>query len=171
MIFFYIAALIQGCSSKNELSKEEASKIIKQANQYPRIIDFEIYCSDPAFAKKTIEAGLEERGLVTVQRIQKLGDVGKPLIEFTDKAKPYLLPTAEKDKKIDIQKVKIAEEELSNIIGIQTIEDGKQAIAEYTTTYKNITGFSPLAKNINSQTATHKANFILNEDGWQLVKK
>lgn len=168
-IIFMIASLMGGCTSKKELSKEEASKIIKQDKQYPRVIDYDIYCSDPEFAKKAIDAGLEEQGLVTIQRTQKLGDVGKPLIAFTDKAKPYLLPTPEKDKKMDIQKVKIADEELVDVTNIQTMEDGKQAVAEYTTAYKNVSAFSGLVK--NNPTATHKAFFTLFDDGWKLEKK
>ena len=170
IIIFLIASLIGGCNSKKELSKEEASKIIKQENKYPRVIDYEIYCSDPVYVKKVIDAGLEQQGLVTVQRNQQLKDVGKPLIEFTDKAKPYLLPTSDEDKKTDIQKVKIADEELVDVTNIQTMEDGKKAIAEYTTAYKNISGFSALTK-INNQSATHKAYFSLFDDGWKLEKK
>lgn len=169
-IIFLIASLIGGCNSKKELSKEEASKIIKQENKYPRVIDYEIYCSDPVYAKKVIDAGLEQQGLVTVQRNQQLKDVGKPLIEFTDKAKPFLIPTSEEDKKTDIQKVKIADEELVDVTNIQTIEDGKKAVAEYTTAYKNISGFSALTK-INNKSATHKAYFILFDGGWKLEKK
>jgi hypothetical protein len=170
-IIFLLATVIGGCNSKKELSKEEASQIIKEGKLFPRVIDYDIYCSDPEFAKKVIDAGLEQQGLVTVQLTQKLGDVGKPLIAFTDKAKPYLLPTPEKDKRMDIQKVKIADEELIDVTGIQTMEDGKQAVAEYTTAYKNIGAFSALTKNFNSQTATHKAYFTLYDDGWRLEKK
>ena len=169
-IIFLIASLMGGCTSKKELSKEEASKIIKQDKQYPRVIDYEIYCSDPVYAKKVIDAGLQEQGLVTVQHNQQIKDVGKPLIKFTDKAKPYLLPLSEDDKKTDIQKVKIADEELVDVTNIQTIEEGKKAIAEYTTAYKNINGFSALTK-INNQSATHKAYFSLFDDGWKLEKK
>ena len=170
-IIFLFATVIGACNSKKELSKEEASKIIKQDNKYPRVIDYEIYCSDPVYAKKVIDAGLEQQGLVTVQHNQQVKDVGKPLIEFTAKAKPYLLPTSEEDKKTDIQKVKIADEELVDVTNIQTIEDGKKAIAEYTTAYKNISGFSALIKSINNQSATHKAYFSLFDDGWKLEKK
>jgi hypothetical protein len=169
-IIFLIATILGGCNSKKELSKEEASKIIKQDNQYPRVIDYEIYCSDPVYAKKVIDAGLEQQGLVTVQHNQQVKDVGKPLIQFTDKAKPYLLPTSEEDKKTDIQKVKIADEELVDVTNIQTIEDGKKAVAEYKTAYKNISGFSALTK-INNQSATRKAYFSLFDDGWKLDKK
>lgn len=89
-----------------------------------------------------INKGLENDGLVTVLRTQKLGDVGKPLVEFTSKAQPYLLPTPEKDKAIYVQKVKLADENLVKVTSIKTMEDGKQAVAEYITAYKNVSGFS-----------------------------
>ena len=170
ILFTIYSVLITGCTSK-KLSREEAFQLLQQSKQYPMVIDYEIYCSDPTFAKKAIDAGLEEQGLVTVKRTQKLRDVGTPLIEFTDKAKPYLLPTPEKDKKMDIQKVKIADKELVDVTAIRTMKDGKQALVEYTTAYKNVSGFSALTKNINKQTNTHKAYFTLYDEGWRLEKK
>ena len=165
-----IAGLFTGCSSK-ELSREEASKIIKQEMQYPTIVDYDIFCSDPMFAKKVIDAGLEEKGFETVHRTQKLEDIGKPLIEFTDKVKPFLLPTPEKDKAIQVQKVKLADEDLIEVTGVKASEDGKQAVAEYSTTYENVSGFSALT-NINfNKTNTRKANFALYDDGWRLEKR
>ncbi len=170
-IILLITGLISGCNSKKELSREEASRIIKEDMKYPKVIDYDIYCSDPEAAKKAIDAGLETAGLVTVQRTQKLGDAGKPLIDFTSKAQPYLLPMPEKDKALQVQKVKLADEDLVEVTGIKATEDGKQAVAEYTTAYKNISGFSALT-NINfNQSATHKANFTLYDDGWKLEKK
>ncbi|MGI8893401.1 MAG: hypothetical protein ACR2GN_08065 [Bacteroidia bacterium] len=62
------ACLISGCTSKEELTREEASRIIKEVMKYPIVIDYDIYCSDPEAAKKTIDAGLEKEELVTVQR-------------------------------------------------------------------------------------------------------
>ena len=165
-----IAGLFTGCSSK-ELSREEASKIIRQEMQYPTIVDYDIFCSDPVFAKKVIDAGLEEKGFVTVHRTQKLEDIGKPLIEFTDKAKPFLLPTPEKDKAIQVQKVKLADEDLIEVTGVKATEDGKQAVAEYTTAYKNVSGFSALTDINFNKTATRKANFALYDDGWKLEKR
>ncbi len=72
--------------------------------------------------KKVLDAGLENAGLVTVQRTQKLGDVGKPLISFAGKAQTYFLSTDEKDKARYIQKVKIADEELVEVTNIRTME-------------------------------------------------
>lgn len=169
IVIILISGLFIGCSSK-KLSREEAFKIIKQEMKYPKIVDYDIFCSDPAFAKKVIDAGLEEKGLVTVHRTQKLKDIGKPLIEFTNKAKPYLLPTPEKDKAIQVQKVKLADEDLIEVTGVKATEDGKQAVAEYTTAYKNISGFSALTDINFNKTTTRKANLALYDDGWRLDK-
>jgi hypothetical protein len=49
-----------------------------------------------------IDAGLEVQGLLTVKRTQKLGEIGSPLISFTDKAKAFLLPTSADDKASNI---------------------------------------------------------------------
>lgn len=170
LLIILIAGSIAGCSSK-ELNRQQASRIIRQEMQYPKVVDYDIYCSDPAMARKVIEAGLEEQGLVTVQRTQKLQDVGKPLITFTDKAKPYLLPTTEKDKKYEIQKVKIGDEEFVNVTGIQMSEGNKNAVAEYATAYKNVNGFSSLTHKDYNKPDTHKAYFALYDDGWRLEKK
>ncbi len=165
------AFVISGCTSKVELSREEASSMIKDALKYPRVLDYDIYSADPEFVKMAIDKGLDKERLVTVQSTKKLGDVGKPLVEFTSKAQPYLLPTSEKDKAIHVQKVKLADEDLVEVTGIKTTEDGKQAVAEYTTAYKNVSGFSALTDINFNKTATHKANFALYDDGWRLEKK
>ncbi len=170
-IIFLMTCLINGCTSKEKLSREEAFRIIKESMKYPIVIDYDIYCSDPEFAKRAIDKGLEKEGLVTVKRTQKLGDAGKPLVEFTGKAQPYLLPTPEKDKAIHVQKVKLADEDLVEVTGIKTTEDGKQAVAEYTTAYKNVSGFSALTDINFNKTTTRKANFALYDDGWKAEKK
>lgn len=164
-----IALLSAGCSTK-ELGKEEAMQVIRQQGKYPKAIDYDIYCSDPSHAKKALDAGLEKEGLVSVQRTQKLGDAGKPLIQFTEKAQPYLLATSEKDKSLDVQKVKIADEDLSEVTSVQTENDGKGAVVEYTTAYKNITPFSSLTTINFSGKATRKARFSLSDVGWKLEK-
>ncbi len=165
------AFLVSGCNSKEELSREKAFSLINEAMKFPRVIDYDVYSSDPEFAKMAIDKGLEKEGLVIVQRTQKLGDVGKPLVEFTSKAQPYLQPTSKKDKAIHVQKVKLADEDLVGVTGIKITEDGKQAVAEYTTAYKNVSGFSALTDVNFNKTAIHKANFTLYDDGWRLEKK
>jgi len=112
--------------------------------------------------------GLENEGLVVVQKTQSLKDVGKPLVSFTEKAKPYLLPLSAKDKELDVQKVKIAEEVIEDVTGVQMLEGDKKAVVEYTTTYKNATPFSKVHQLDVNGKKTHKANFVLYDDGWRL---
>jgi len=89
LTILFLALLIFGCASEKTLSREEAFQKLQQDKSYPHEINFDIYCSDPEAAKKVLDAGLESAGLVIVQRNQKLGDVGKPLISFTDKASTH----------------------------------------------------------------------------------
>ena len=163
-------SLIASCTSKKELTNEEAINLIKQDKNFPSVIDYEIYCSDPASAKKVLNAGLESAGLVAVQRTQKLADVGKPLISFTAQAQPYLLPTSEKEKSRYIQKVKLADEDIAAVSKLKTNEAGDKAFVEYTTTYKNVTPFSPLLQTNYNQSKKNKAYFTLSDTGWKLEK-
>lgn len=166
-VFFLLLA---GCSSNEELSREEALNLIQQSKNYPKVVDYDLYCGDPKYAKKAIDAGLESQGLVTVQRTQKLEEVGNPLIQFTDKAKPYLLPTPPGDQSSHIQKVKLGDEALVEITGIKTGPSGKNAVVEYTTAYKNLTPFAVLAATNWEQQKARKANLALYDDGWRLEK-
>ena len=169
---FAACTLLTACSNDNEdLSREKVLTLLKQETTYPKVVDYDIFCGDPSFARKVIDAGLEAEGLLTVQRTQKLSEVGKPIIQLSAKAEPYLLPTPEKDKSINVQKVKLAEEELKEVTGIKMTDDGKSAVAEYTTTYKNITPFSSLVNTDFSKEDTHQAYFALYDDGWRLEKK
>jgi hypothetical protein len=169
---FAMCTLMTACSNDNkDLSREETMNLLKQQTSYPKVVDYDIFCGDPAFAKKVLDAGLEAQGLLTVQRTQKLSEAGKPIIQLSAKAEPYLLPTPEKDKSINIQKVKLAEEQLKEVTGIKMMDDGKSAVAEYTTTYKNVTPFSSLVNTDFSKEDTHQAYFALYDDGWRLEKK
>jgi hypothetical protein len=162
--------LLAGCNSNKELTREEALNLIQQGKNYPKVIDYDLYCGDPKYAKKAMDAGLESQGFVTVKRTQKLAEVGSPLIHFTDKAKPYLLPTPSGDKSSHIQKLKLGDEALVEITGIKTGPSGKDAVVEYTTAYKNLTPFAVLAATNLEQQAIRKANFTLYDDGWRLEK-
>ena len=162
--------IIAGCTSK-ELSQEEAFQLIQPDQQYPKVVDYDLYCSDPQHARTAVDAGLEEAGMVTVQQTQKLADAGKPLIQFTPKAQPYLLNTPPADKDLHVQKVKLADEALMEITNLQTQPDGKSAVVEYTTGYKNLTPFATLNKERLNGKTTHKAYSALGDKGWRLEKR
>lgn len=163
-----VALLLFASCSSNDLDREKAFKLLQENKTYPKVIDQEIYTGDPAYAKKVLEAGLEESGLVAVQRTRKIMDIGKPIVYFTDKAKPYVLPQTQEDKESAVWRVKIADEVLEEVTGIQLLEGGKNAVVEYQTAYKNITPFFKLAKYSLTGKNSRKANFSLYDDGWRI---
>ena len=162
--------LMAGCGQP-KLDKATALDLLKTENGYPRIVDYDIYCADPAHARRVLDAGLEEKGLLTVQRTQKLGDVGQPLIHFTEAAKPYFLPTPEEDQKHEVQKVKLAEEVLVDINAISNASDGKTATVEYSTQYTNLTPFNVL-RSAPKDKKTYTVRFSLTDDGhWRIERR
>ncbi len=162
------AILLSACSNNEKLDRETALKLIEDSKTYPKVISYNIFVSDPDFAKRVIDAGLEEADLVMVQRTQKLGDIGQPIISFTAKAKPYLLPQSDQDKSDGIQKVKIADESVEEVTGIQMLDGGKKAIADVKTTFKNISPFSPLSKLELDKEIIRKVDFALYDNGWRV---
>ncbi len=156
---FLLILLFVACSSKKELSREEAFTLIRQEMHFPKVFDFEINRVDQDQARKVLDAELEAKGLVTVQRTQKLIDVGKPIIHFTDKAKPFFLPLPKNENPEKVQVVKLADEELVEVTGIKTSGNGKKLVVEYTTIYKNITPFAALVNRELKKKEVHKAYF------------
>ena len=167
-ILLSLGVALAGCNYAQTPTKEEVLQILNKELEYPRVIDYEIFCSDPEHARKLVEAGLETNGLIVVQKTQKLKDAGKALVQFTEKANPYLLPTPEKDKALDIQKVKIADEEISEVSIRQDGDNSNTVWVEYSTVYKNVTPFSVLMKKGLKEPAKRKVKLSLSEHGWVL---
>ncbi len=170
MIFLLPCFLMAGCGSK-KLSKKIAFELLQKQIPYPRVFEYDIYCSDPEHARRLLNAGLETQGLVNIQRKQKLMDVGKPLISFTEKAQPYLLPTLEKDKASYVQKVKLADEELVEVLYLEEEPISKRMMVEYTIAYKNVTPFATLV-NVDFKAAQKRTAYLtLWDNQWQIAKK
>lgn len=170
IILFTVSIVLTGCSSK-QLDKKTAIEIIKKTAGYPLSLDRDIYCSDPEHARKLQAAGLDKNGLVTVLQMQKLTDAGKPLIQFTEKAQPYLLATPSKEKTLGIQKVKLADEDIAEIISIQDDESTKTKLVEYTTTYKNVSPFAALVNRDFATIKKHKVYLSLHDGSWQIESR
>ncbi|MEJ6979428.1 hypothetical protein WG906_03145 [Pedobacter sp. P351] len=169
LLNFLLAIFVfASCSSEQKLDRDQAFKILQENKMFPKVIEEEIYIADPEDAKKMLDLGLQNDGLVRVQQTQSANDVGKPLISFTEKAQPYLLPQTDEDKKNNVQRVRIREEVLEGVSGIQTIEEGKQALVQYETSFKNSTPFSKISKIHPSAKNTHEANLLLYDDGWRM---
>ena len=172
LLFTLILAgvILFGCNHAPKLTQDEALQIINKELKYPRVIDYDIFCSDPVHAKSLLDAGLETSGMVTVQKTQKLKDIGKPLVQLTEKANPYLLLTPDKDKALDVQKVKVADEEVKDLSLNPDSENKNIVWVEYTSVYKNITPFSVLMKRNLNESARHKVQFSLIDNRWILQK-
>jgi len=166
LVLVMAALIASGCSQK-ELSREEAYKLINKDKQYPKVLDYDMFYSDPQHATRVLNKGLESDGLVTVDRTQKLKDVGKPLIHFTDKAKPFLIGGPSDG----IQKVKIADQEMGEITAIIPDKSNNTAIVEYTVLYKNITPFSVLLKRDLNKPEKKEAYFVLADTGWMIRRQ
>jgi len=167
IIYLAVPLLVIGCGPK-ELSRSEAKQLLIESKTYPKVIDYDIYCSDGRVANKVAGGQLEQNGFVVVSKV-RTGD--KPFFTFTEKASPFLLETSQRDKEVDIQKVKLADEILVEVTGITSAEDGKKAVVEYTTRIENISPFAALLDREIKSAATRKANFTLYDDGWRLEKK
>lgn len=158
-----------GACSKEELTKDEALTLLVQEKGFPRTIDFEIFTADPAHAKKLLDANLESDGYVMVQRAQKLGEVGNPLVNFTEKARPFLLPVSDEESKVSVQKVKIADENVVEINSITEDRDAGTVEVSYTTNYTNTTPFAVLVKNTDKP-KNLLARFKNDGEKWILVR-
>ncbi|MFX1705731.1 hypothetical protein PV783_17315 [Chitinophaga sp. CC14] len=166
--FIVAAILFISCGSK-KLTREHAAELIKA--KYPVTIDWDIYTADPDHAARALDTKLEQEGYITLKRKQTLAEMGTPFIFFTDKAKPYLMETPEKDKKIMVQKVKLAEQHFGEITGMQMLKNDKKAIVEYTYVYKNVTPFVAISNLKIEPKESRKAYFALYDDGWRIVDK
>lgn len=151
------------CGPK-ELSRADAERIIRKELQFPRVVDYSVFCTELDQARIAFNSTLDEDGLLTVSQ-----DIRNPMIVFTEKAKPYLLPTPEADQAMHIQKVKLADEDLVEVTGIQTRSDGKTAVVEFTTTLTNFTPLNALlSRKLKETNAINKVSFALYDDGWRI---
>lgn len=166
-----VALLVVGCGEK-KLTKDEAAALISWKYGYPHVYDYDIFCGDPQHARNVLDKGLEDKGLVIVHRTLKFSQMGKmPIIEFTTKAQPYLLPTSAEDKVHHVQKVKIGEESLLEITSITTDQESKTATVIYKTQFSKLTPFAVLIPRGVDTPWERTATFLLSDgDGWVLQK-
>lgn len=161
--------LITACScSPKTLDEQTAREVIIKEYKFPRIIDHDIFCNDPAHAYTILKSGLVEKGFVKVLQSKKFGDTTS-FVSFTPAAKPYLLPTTKDDKKYKIQRVKVGDEEFDKIKDISIMSSENKAIVTYSRIRRKSI-FAAAMKNPISDTVTQKVYFIRTKDGWQITK-
>jgi len=168
ILAFGIGVFLLASCSHVKLDKKEAAEVIRTTHEYPKPLEYDVNLTDPASATRLLNAGFEEDGLVTIDKTQKIKDIGKPIVHFTEKAKPYLIRIDPKYKNVQI--VKLADTDLGEITGINVLEDKKSATVEYTIVHKNITPFSKLIQHDLSKPQVKRANLSLFDSGWKLDK-
>ena len=70
-VFGFVVLFLTSCTQL-KLEKEEAASAIRTAKNYPKVYEYEINITDPASARKLLDAGLEAEGLITIDKTQKL---------------------------------------------------------------------------------------------------
>jgi hypothetical protein len=55
--FTFIAGVaLSGCSPSQEPTKDEVLQILNKELEYPRVVDYDIFCSDPQLVNKLLKA-------------------------------------------------------------------------------------------------------------------
>jgi len=160
------AMALNGCQS-NTLKGEEVERLLREAKAYPKVVDYNVFCGDDVTVRKVLANGLEKDGYVTAQLAHTATDLGQPLVRFTEKSKPYFLPTSDTAKSINVQKVKLADEQLTEINEITINAQGTRALVRYTVTLENLTPFVAMLEPAPSVTQTRETYFNKTEKGWQ----
>lgn len=168
VLILLFCIFLTACSEK-ELTKDEAIKLLAKEKGYPRTMDFDIFTADPEYAKKLLDANLESKGYVTVQKTHNLGEIGNPMIGFTEKSKPFLRPVSTEDEKMAVQKVRIADEDVVEIKSITEDKSSGTVMVSYVTSFRNATPFSVLVKNLD-EPKDLSATFRYDGEKWLLVK-
>lgn len=162
------AVLFIVACTQDKLEQAKALQLIRESRHYPKLVGYEIYVADPNQVSKLTNTTLQRDGFITVEEVHSLGEIGKRLIFFTEKASPYLIPETPDDDSRGIQRVKIAEEEITGIQTIKYLNDGKEAEVGYQIGYQNISPFSSLISIDFNKKRGGKAYFSLSNEGWQI---
>jgi len=167
---FLSALFLFGCA-KADLSQEEATRLIEKDNAYPRVATEIIFCGDVVQAKRILDLGLENEGLVNIIKTKQASQIAAPWVSFTEKAKPYLMATPDEDLKYQRQHVRIGDMKFKGIIGVTTTEDGRTAKVVYNIVYSNLSPFAKIFKVDYKKPVKMTAYFANDGAKWRLLKK
>ena len=156
--------MLIGCNSLDDGTVE---KMLAEEKVYPKDVEVLLFRNTEADVKRLIEAGLVKEGLVTTQLKHTLDDIGKPLIDFTEKATPYLLPTSDTLKSFDQQRIRVGVEYLLRVAKIEMNPAGNKALVDYITIVKEQTPFAVLYPGDLNVEHQRRTSFSLTDNGWE----
>ena len=165
-----VLLLFTHCASDG-LTKDEAMRLLRESKSYPAVMDHDVYCGSSEVAKKVLSTSLVADGYMIAQATHDETTIGRPLVQFTEKAQPFLLTTSDTAKSLDVQRVKIADEDLVAIRNIKMEADNKTAVVEYETALKNISPFSELLNRKPEPQQIRITFFSRADNGWVWNKK
>jgi hypothetical protein len=163
----------------NQLTRAKAESMLWQTiegNTVTRSVDYEDsvtlgshFISPAGYSMyyDTSVVELEKEGLIKI-----LGDYGTgslKIVEFTDKAQPYLLPTSLRSGDQRVKDILLATPTKVEVTGItEPSETGgvKTMMADYTI-YNDLTPFGKIMRN-DLEKSPGRATFVLYDDGWRL---
>ncbi|WP_374163540.1 hypothetical protein [Arcticibacter sp. MXS-1] len=170
-ILLLIPVFLAISCKQNKLDNAQALQLLRESKRYPQTLTADINPADPNLVSSLTNTRLEKAGLIEIHEAMSLGEMGQAQIIFTKKAAPYLIPPSDQDQQAGIQRVKIADEVLLSVTSVTTTDDNRKAIANYVTTYRNITPFSVLSPiKVNTQEHKKEAHFSFVGEKWQLDK-
>jgi len=149
MIRFLIVCLfllVMSLGACSDFSNRDAERVLEGEKVYPLTVEIKMLCNSDITVREVIEKNLVEDGFVTARLQHNKADVGDALIQFTNQAQSYLLPTDDTLKSFHIQRVKVADEILSGIRNVEISASGDKAVVDYNTEYANQTPFIRLYK-------------------------
>lgn len=161
-LFLSVVAL-GACS---DFDRDDVEKILADEKVYPLTLDHKMFCDNETSVKEVMESNLINDGFVTGQLKHTPEDLGKPLISFTSKAQPYLLPTNDTLKSFFIQRVKVAEEVFLQVSKIEINPAGNRAVVDYTTDVVNLTPFAVLYQQEVKGEKKRRTFFTRKENQW-----
>lgn len=151
----------------NGLHEDTVEKILAEKKVYPKDVEVVIFRNTETDVKRLVETGLVKEGLATAQAKHTVDDVGKPLIYFTEKATPYLLPTSDTLKSFDEQRVRVGVEYLHRVVKIEMNPGGNKALVDYITVVKDQTPFAVLYVGDLNVEHERRTSFSRTDTGWQ----
>lgn len=160
-LLFLLTLFLTACGTR-ELTREEATRLIVEHGQFPRLIQWPVYTGDFQTALRFKGTRLVREGFVKLQN-------GKRFIVFQKSAEPYLLPVTEEDAKHAVQPVKLADKEFVAITGIQMSDDGMHARVRYTTHLANLSPFVEMAPKMQVDDE-YTLNFEWYDTGWVIER-
>lgn len=165
VLFVVVAVLMVRCRS-NDLDGAAAVSLLHDSGAYPLVISHDVYCGSTQTAQQALHSGLVEKSLITVKLPTSIDNVGQPLIAFTENARPYLVDTPDQSKSIDVQRVKIANEDIKEVTSIDLSPDGSSAEVTYTTSLTDLTPFVVLLVDKLVMVQTFRTSFAFDGKRW-----